>query len=233
MTQSHTWKTESLRLSLLGIADGSKLSWKSIVGHEPESQTSRPAQSVTIEEGPFEGGKLTVTSQPGRLDVTLSAIPVDPMSSPTLGKFEEVSKNFEYHVSRIRLPAATRLAMGATMHVFVGDLRESAELFKTLVGIDFGPDASDLSVQVNRPKKFPKIGGLVMNRLSKWSQLVHQSIQYQVGDAVTATQEHVIQLELDFNTHPQSKLPHPDGYANIISPFFSEARLLIGDDANG
>jgi hypothetical protein len=200
---------------------------------EPESVTNRPAQQLSIQEGPFEGGRLIITSHPGRVDITLAALPHDPTSHPTLGDFSSVSAKFESRLCALKLPTVARLAMGAILNVFPGSVERSHVMFKELVPeVSFGADASDLMFQVNRVKKFPKISGMIMNRLTKWSQLLSQTVQYQNHEALGTKQNHLIQLELDINTHANSKLPHADAYKTIIAAFFSEARLLAGVEAN-
>ncbi|WP_350404316.1 hypothetical protein ABCR88_07650 [Pseudomonas sp. W17] len=229
MTQTTAWTTETIRFTLLGVPEGVKVSWQSIVGEEPESVTNRPAQRLSIQEGPFQGGRLVITSHPGRVDISLAAVPTNPESHPTLGYFAEVSGIFEERLSLIKFPTVARLAMGVTLNVFPESLEKSNLMFRELVpGLDFGNDASDLMVQVNRVKKFPKISGMVMNRLSKWSQLLSQTVQYQNHEALATKHNHLIQLELDLNTSPNSKLPHADAYKSIIAAFFSEARSLAG-----
>ena len=236
MTQTTAWATETIRLTLLGVPEGVNVSWKSVAGAEPESVTNRPAQQLSIQEGPFGNGRLVITSHPGRVDIALGAIPTDPMSHPSLGEFASVSANFEASLNRLKLPTVARLAMGATLNVFPDSLVASTLMLKQLVPeLSFGPDASDLVFQVNRAKKFPKISGMVMNRLTKWSQLLSQTVQYQNNEAMNTRHNHLIQLELDLNTSPSSKLPHADAYKSIIAAFFSEARALAGvsENANG
>lgn len=233
MTQTYAWTTESLRFSLLGVPEGIKVSWQSIVGTEPELVTNRPAQQLSIQEGPYENGRLVIASHPGRVDITFAAMPSDPSSHPTLGAFADVGARFEARLCALKLPSVARLAMGATLNVFPGTVENSREVFKKLVPeVNFGDDASDLMFQVNRVKKYPKISGIVMNRLAKWSQLLSQTVQYQNHEALGTTQNHLIQLELDINTHSNSKLPHADAYKTIIAAFFNEARLLAGVENN-
>ncbi|MFI8430962.1 hypothetical protein ACIGEI_24955 [Pseudomonas sp. NPDC078863] len=234
MTQTYSWHTESVRFSLLGVTEGAKVSWHSITGKEAESMTNRPAQQLVIEEGPFEDGRLVVTSQPGRIDITLSAMPSDPFSPPSLGVFDEVTQSFERRLSGVKMPGVARLAFGATLSTFPGSLENSNKLFKVLVPqIQIDPSVSDLMLQFNRPKKLPKVSGVVMNRLTKWAQLVSQTIQYHNNVALNPINKHVIQLELDLNSHPESKLPSPSAYGPLIAAFFTEARGLVAGSENG
>lgn len=228
MTQTHSWHTESVRFSLLGVTDGAKISWQSITGKEAESMTNRPAQQLIIEEGPFGEGRLVVTSQPGRIDITLSAMPVDPFTPPSLGAFEEIAQSFERRLSSLKMPTAARLAFGATLNMYPGNLETSNALFRQLVPqVQIDSSISDLIFQFNRPKKYPKISGLVMNRLTKWSQLAFQTVQYQNNMTMNPVSKPVLQLELDFNSHPESKLPSSSAYGPLVAAFFIEAREIV------
>ncbi|WP_301360756.1 hypothetical protein [Stutzerimonas nitrititolerans] len=232
MTQSQSWITESIRFSLLGVQDSPRrVSWASLVGQEPESITNRPAQHLTVEEGAWGGGQLVVTTQLGRIDITLTAMPAPTVTGvPSLGAFGVVGDQFE-KILRLQLfPQAARLAVGASLNIFPKDLAESRKLIEELLPqLKLDPDASDVMLQVNRPKKFPKLSGLVMNRLCKWAQLVTQTVQFQNNEPLAQTQMHLIKLDLDLNTSPASALPSPSSYSSIIEAFFAEARLLVGE----
>lgn len=228
MTQTHSWHTESVRFSLLGVTEGAKISWQSIAGKEAESMTNRPAQQLVIEEGPFGEGRLVITSQPGRIDITLSAMPTDPFTPASLGIFEEVTHSFERRLSALKMPTAARLAFGATLNIFPESSEVSSALFRQLVPeAKIDSSVSDLMLQFNRPKKYPKISGLVMNRLTKWSQMSFQTVQYQNNLIMNPISKPVLQLELDFNSHPDSKLPNSSAYGPLVGAFFTEARDLV------
>ncbi|MGE1089837.1 hypothetical protein [Pseudomonas zeae] len=234
MTYAHSWSTESLRFSLLGVPDGTRVSWQSLVGKEPESVTNRPSQQLSIEEGPFEGGRLVVTTQPGRVDISLTATPTDPMVHPSLGDFEQASRLFEQRINNMKLPSVSRLAMGATLHIPLNSAEESSKVIKELIpGFSIDEGVTDITLQMNRSKKLPKISGVVLNRLTKWSQLVTQTVHYQNHEQLASKQGYLIQLELDLNTHPNSKLPNASAFAPLITVFFNEARSLVQGDANG
>lgn len=196
--------------------------------------TNRPAQQLVIEEGPLGEGRLIVTSQPGRIDITLSAMPVDPFTPPSLGAFEEVAQSFERRLSSLKMPTAARLAFGATLNIYPGNLETSGALFRRLVPeVQIDSAVSDLIFQINRPKKYAKISGLIMNRLTKWSQLAFQTVQYQNNMAVNPVSKPVLQLELDLNSHPESKLPSSSAYGPLVAAFFNEARYLVAGGENG
>lgn len=223
MTQNISWQTESVRLSLLGCADVSgKFTFLALTGKQPESVTSRPAQQIHSEEGIWEGGQLVISSQPGRMDITLNALPSDPAAMPTLGEAQGVVQRFDKALANMAFPQSVRLAAGVKLNLYPDDLAHSTRMLKSfLPQMDFG-DATDIILQLNTPKKFPKLSGLVMNRLTKWSQLVAHTVQFSDNTALSNFQMQLLQLECDFNTSPTSKLPHHDSYKSIISALFSE-----------
>lgn len=236
MTQTQRWLTESIRFSLLGTApEGGKIAWSSLTGHEPDSVTNRPAQQLSMEEGTWEGVQLVVTGQPGRIDIALSAAPKDFTGIPNLGDFADISTKFEKLLGNITFPPVARLALGATVNTFPGSVEDSGVLFRKLVPeLRLADDVSDVMIQLNKAKKFPKLSGFVMNRLTKWAQLITQTIQFQNHEQqVAPRQSHLIQLELDFNTHPVSRLPHPSSYAGIVAAIFDEARQTVAGAATG
>lgn len=234
MTQTYAWLTESIRFSLLGVPEGSKVSWHSIMGKDAESMTNRPAQQLVIEEGPCENGRLVVTAQPGRIDITLAAMPTDPVNHPSLGSFDEVCSGFERRLAAVKMPVAARLAFGAVLNTFPGSTEKSKVLFKTLVPeFSIDPELDDIMLQFNRAKKLPKVSGIILNRLTKWSQLAVQTVQYQNNQALSHKSIPLIQLELDFNSHPESKLPNSSAYGTLMAVMFSEARLVVSGGANG
>ncbi|MET1069956.1 MAG: hypothetical protein ABWY28_18290 [Pseudomonas prosekii] len=228
MNQKISWQTESVRLTLLGSVEVSPyLSWMALTGKQPESVTSRPQQQLNVEEGAWENGHLVVNSQPGRVEILFSAIPNDPTSNPTLGEFHTVLPNFEALTSRAKLPTCARIAVGAKLNAFPGSQEQSEMLINNaLPDIKLPKNCSDVIVQYNVPKKFAKIGGLVVNRIVKWSQLVVHTVQFVGGQQLANAQEHIIQLDLDINTSPLSKLPHSDQYKVVLKALFGEVESL-------
>lgn len=228
MNHKISWQTESVRLTLLGSVEVSPhLSWMALTGKQPESVTSRPQQQLNVEEGAWENGHLVINSQPGRVEIMFNALPKDPTSTPTLGAFHNVLPMFEVLASKARLPTCARIAVGAKLNAFPGSKEQSEVLINSaLPDVKLPKNCSDVVVQYNVPKKFPKIGGLVVNRIVKWSQLVVHTVQFVGGQQLANAQEHIIQLELDINTSPLSKLPHPDQYKVVLKALFGEVESL-------
>lgn len=228
------WETESIRLTLLGgIEPGITFSWSSLTGQQPESVTNRPAQGVQIEEGQWGNGHMLISSQPGRLEVILSATPRESSSIPTLGDFGTVLENFEALFFKVSLPKVLRMAVGVKLNRFFKSDREAAVFIGELIP-DFKPSAdySDLMIQYNNPRKYPKIGGLVLNRLLKCSQMAFHTVQFVANQQVDNKLLPVVQLEFDFNTSPVSSLPHPDNYGSVLKAIFGELRSHVAGEAS-
>lgn len=227
MTRTHAWLTESIRFSFLGVAEGTKISWHAFTGKEPESLTNRPAQQLVIEEGPFLSGRLVITSQPGRVDITLSAMPTDPNVNPSLGDLDSNLQEFSERLMQVKLPAAARVAFGAVLNIFSSSKEESGAVMRELIpSFKIDASATDISLQFNVPKKLPKVSGITLNRLTKYSQLMSQVVIY--GSAGPSTKlDHVLQLELDINTHPEYRIPGSSIYSGLIPAIFSEAASFV------
>ncbi len=228
MNHKISWQTESVRLTLLGSVEvSSHLSWMALTGKQPESVTSRPQQQLNVEEGSWENGHLVVNSQPGRVEILFSALPNDPTTTPSLGEFHDVLPKFEALTSKAKLPTCLRIAVGAKLNAFPGSQEKSELLINSaLPDVKLPKNCSDVVVQYNVPKKFAKIGGLVVNRIVKWSQLVVHTVQFVGGQQLANAQEHIIQLDLDINTSPLSKLPHQDQYRIVLKALFGEVESL-------
>lgn len=227
MTRTYPWLTESIRFSFLGVAEGAKISWHAFTGKDAESLTNRPAQQLTIEEGPFLSGRLVITSQPGRVDVTLNAMPTDPNVHPSLGEFSANLATFSEHLMQVKLPTAVRVAFGAVLNVFPSSFEESGAAIRDLIpSFQIDKQATDISLQFNVPKKLPKVSGITLNRLSKYSQMMSQVMLYD-GVTQTTKRNHVLQLEIDINTHPEYRIPGPSVYSGLIPAIFAEAESFV------
>lgn len=227
MTRTYPWLTESIRFSFLGVTEGAKISWQAFTGKDAESMTNRPAQQLTIEEGPFLSGRLVVTSQPGRVDVTLNAMPTDPNVHPSLGDFTTNLAAFSERLMQVKLPAAVRVAFGAVLNIFPSSLEESGAAIRDLIpSFQIDKSATDISLQFNMPKKLPKVSGITLNRLAKYSQMMSQVVLYD-GTSPTTKRNHVLQLELDINTGPDYRIPGASIYSGLIPAIFNEAGSFV------
>lgn len=239
MTQIHNWQTESVRVTFLGVPEGSgkSLSWSSVTGVEPETVTNKPAQQIKTEEGVWENGHLVLSVNPGRIDFTYTGLPpTDLKDAPNLGDFVDVSKKLEKALKQSELPKCARIATGARLQILFSSQADCVKfLRKTLPGLAIDEECVDIMFQFNKQKKL-KQSGVLANRIVRWSQLMVQTFAVPIGsekqfsehkqvlDGSLASVQYVVQLELDFNTVPGAVLPHSSSYWPIVSSLFSEAR---------
>lgn len=125
------------------------------------------------------------------------------------------------------MPPAVRVAFGAVLNISTDSKEESGVVLRKMVpSFQLDKSATDISLQFNVSKKLPKISGIVLNRLSKYSQMMSQFV---VFDGVTqeVTRSHVLQLELDINTLPDYRIPGPSIYSGLVPAIFAEAESLV------
>ena len=216
---SEGWQAGTLRLTSFPDPDariGEPTWWQKLVGDPPETRTSKPRQGQLREEGPFEGGKLALQIQPGRIDWLFvideklqdeseGVVTLGPLSS-SMDTFTRLMRSW---FSLDTCPSARRLALGAVLLQPVEDHQVG---YRTLSNyLPFSLDAensSDFQYQINRPRPskndFP---GLRMNRLSKWAVAAWSHITLSLGlqtvqASSRAPTSHACRLELDINTAP-------------------------------
>jgi hypothetical protein len=212
------WEAERLRATIF-ILPGAEVAgmeswWKQVVEDEPEEVLTRPREGQLQHTGVFEGKRLALVVQPGRVDWTLLA----PLESPdelaerfpTMGQFSGALEPF-LRVARRWLdvcPAVTRLAFGAILIRSVADRQSGYSEISPLlpdVRID-SENSSDFFYQINRPRISKSgMGGLKVNRLTKWSVTQAGLIQIAIGAGAgtvlhSGPRQFACRLELDMST---------------------------------
>ena len=208
------WIVETLRFTVFpgtastppGIG-----TWRELIGEEPQDQISRPRDGLVQESGPHEGGRLTVSSQPTRLDLLFTAGADDPTAAsyPSAGPFPDAMAVFMAVADAWMgiCPAVRRAAFGAVVVRPVPDLVEGNRRLSELVSaLQIDPAAvSDLFFQVNRPRASTVAARETrINRLSKWSvATVHVATVSVAGEEAQLDQHPlgvVLRVEVDVNT---------------------------------
>jgi len=218
----NAWQVENLRLTAF-LPTEAKVEpakwWTDLVGYPPETVVSHPKVGRYREEGLYEGRKLSLQVQPGRVDWLLGPA-VEPSeetgegfeTKPSAGPFLETLSSFVKLASGwFQLsPHVTRLAFGAVLFFPVADRRAGyVQLGKYLHSLTLDPEASDFSYQINRSRDSTiGIPGLRINRLTTWSVLLFRRFSLSLGKtAIKAgeytTLESACRLELDINTAPE------------------------------
>ncbi len=234
--QLDAWQVESLRLT--SFPDPSKPLpsqdwWSALVGLPPDSETRRPREAVTITTGPFAGGTLTLSIQPGRIEWLLSALP--PTQSPEtpgfplIGPFPDTNSTFHAlgmrWLQRRDCPPLTRLAFGAILLTPVKDRKAGyIALQPYLCAVKLDPDhSSDLQYRINRPRPSQHCRdlSLTINRLSSWSvaQWQSHSLIFAAGaspEQIQLETAYALHLVLDINTNPRNSETLPPDKLSAI-----------------
>lgn len=211
------WEAERLRATTF-ILPGAEVAgmpswWKQVVEEEPEQVLTRPRAGQMQQMGVFEGKRLALVAQPGRVDWNLLATMGSPDESveglPTLGPFSNTLESFLKVVKRWLdlCPPVIRLAFGAILVRPVADLQSGyTELSQSLPNVVLDPpNSSDFLYQINRPRMSTSGIELKLNRLTKWSVMQAGFIEFALGADMGATlasgpRQFACRLELDINT---------------------------------
>jgi hypothetical protein len=222
------WQVEAIRLTgfplPLSEIDPSGW-WVNVVGEPPETESSRPKVGLYKREGSFDGKRLALDVQLGRVDWTLGPLAetsgMPPETLPVIGPFDSALSAFVplmHNWLGLAVPM-TRLAFGAVLAQPVSDRKAGyLKIAAYLPSIRLDPEtSSDFFYQINRPRDSKSgISGLRINRLTKWSVLLFQTLGVSLektqmrttGYGVTET---ACRLELDINTLPEFSQPLPQG----------------------
>lgn len=230
MTQHFDWRTEGVRFSFLGCTDEAAraISWEKMTGEVPDSTTQKKQQGIRHEEGVWQGCNLVVAAQSGRVDVALTPIQPQfmPKEPPHLGDLSSAASVLRDCLVDLKLPASTRLAVGAQVHIVLDGAKDAVGVLNRLgLSTSFSPKWTDIVFQYNDPVRLK--GGIDFNRVYKWSQVRVQFVHFavaadgqQIGTAPQVVDKQLLQLDLDFNTAPNTHLPHSDAYSRIAREMF-------------
>lgn len=239
------WQVATMRVTALlseAVAVDRLNWWEEAVGIPPEEIVSRPKTGQYQAHGDFEGRRLTLQVQPGRVDWTFNAVvksPEEEFSLALLGPLPEVTGSLLKVVNPWlpKAPPLARLAFGTTLLQPVDIVRAGyVRLQEYLRYLPIVPEkSSDFFYQINRPQLSGTIEGLRINRLMKWSVQVAQRMSTVVsGDGVetrTLGEEFACRLELDINTAPGfgRPLPAPDPLLMLLSELVSLGYTIAKD----
>ncbi len=219
------WKVESTRVTAFpgeAVATDRISWWDEFAGVDPEAVLSRPKVGQYEAHGDFEGRRLTLAIQPGRIDWVMSPQEQAPDDERRafLGPFPDVFASLSKIVTPwlTHAPALVRLAVGAVLLQPVDNVHAGyVRLKRYLPALPIDPDgSSDFLYQINRPRRAAtQIRDLRLNRLNKWSVQVMQRVDVMLGSQGIATkrtlaQEVACRLELDINTAPKLEPLPPD-----------------------
>ena len=231
-----TWQVQNL----LGVvftppapsaADALKL-WTKIVGEGPDQFNRHAPGSTAV--GLFEGDTLTITTQPGRIDVTLSPPDGDPNLPPVYDDFDgplSRLRRLGQFVAREENPI--RVAVVANCVKFVPTSADAVAVFVEnthLPGLP--PHAMDLNFAMNVRKRLGA-AGWEMNRVVRWGTAKFQMFQFAMGGAsMQVPQVHsereLATMMIDVNSVARGALPIGGKQASsAFEEFELEVRSLI------
>lgn len=209
------WFAEGLRLTAfvspsVSIKDQSW--WETLLESPPEVKTQRPKEGVQREEGPFEQGRLSLETQPARVDWRYSGSSEPLLESqqplPGLGSFPSALVPFLSLMHKwVSIgPSLNRLAFGAVLFLPTQSRVESYQKLSLLLPFALDAEGStDFSYQINRSRQsVSSIANLKINRLSKWlAQVMRFGLIMPQNPApkIQMDDHHACRLELDINTH--------------------------------
>lgn len=214
------WRVEVLRLTAFPApgppAANAEAWWLELFGapHERSSQdmkhgvrqimgTVHDAFMVAV-ENPISFELQRRANDSGQPPPSPDSLPVHP---GVVSAFRELALRW---LELETCPPLRRVAFGATLLKPVSDQGKGYQtLGKHLPDVTVDPGSSDFLYQVNRRRPSNAIGGLPLNRLSKWSVQQVQELMISPGDGLVRRSEaFACRLELDINSVP-SKKPLP------------------------
>lgn len=218
------WQVQVLRCTAFYTPDetfGISGWWAEVMGDLPETETKKLKDGISIEEGPFKDGKLTLTKSPVAVDLRFQLpnnLPNEVNGVPTIGNFEERCPEFVSLVKKLfdvtTFPLVKRLAFGSVINFPSTDRQEAyRQLSDYIKNITIDPVKSrDLIYQINY-RRTSKIGinGLEINRLNTWSVPSFQTFVSPIPkvEMTTTGIHYACQLKIDINTSQefQNQLP--------------------------
>ena len=213
------WQIENLRFSvfLAHPADPEPVgSWADVAGQDADDTRMKGTgeQRVVSQQGPFGGAVMRAEIRRDRFDWhLLPPPPKTPSTKPTVGPYEKGKDRFRDAVVAwldAARPVANRMAYGAVLSLRSGSRSDSLRVLDNLLTtVKVDPQNTwDFDYTVNRRRESRSNGGLMINRLAKWSlgQEILGVVELPVGGGqprINATTSYVPTLTLDINTMPE------------------------------
>ena len=192
--------------------------WAEMMGDLPETETKKVKEGISIEEGPYKEGKLTLVRSPIAVDLRFQPgdkLPDKVNGIPTIGNFEEQCPEFVGLVMKLfdvtKFPPIKRLAFGSTISLPSKDHETGyIQLSEYIKSVKIDPTSRNFIYQINRRRKSKTgIKELLINRLSTWSVAIFQvltaSLSLAVQEATKNAPNYACQITIDINTCQEYK----------------------------
>ena len=233
-----SWEAESLRITVFtaGHPTEAPVTLEQISGSPADEVVEQPKAGIRSESAEFDGGKLFLTRQPGRIDLVLGVTPSSGSQASAfanVGAYENAREEF-HKLGATLLRASgpvSRLAYGPILLRPVAD-RETGyyKLAEMLPSVKVDAENSlDMLWQVNRPRMSKSFENVKINRLTKWSvvrlQLLAIHFSDSPGPELTSAPDtaNAVRLELDINTSPGAPVLQQEQVIQLLSEFFTLA----------
>ena len=214
------WFAEQVRLTVFTLPGADNPNpeqwWEAIVAAPPDETTANPKMGLRTLTGTFHTRKLILKLEPDRIDWLF--VPPNPDPAEFSGEFPSIgpiAENLELFsgisegwLSRKDIPDVARIAFGAIVRHSEPDRRSAYLRLPDYLPLRIDPESTDFSLQINVPSETRTgIGGLRINRLSKWSIMGGVALAFRlqgtVGAVTSQFVDHALRLEVDINTSPE------------------------------
>ncbi len=218
-----TWLIEQTRVTVFTLPNATidySGWWAALATNEPDQVNQQPKIGLYQARGHFDDDKdLVLQIKDNRIDWFF--VPpqptVEPPRLPSVGNFPEALDAFVTLIQRWlpSCPDASRLALGGVLFQPQADRNVAyVQLQKYLPAVRLDPRTSEFLYQINRPRNTQTgIPQLRINRLTKWSVMLLQSLLIAAGEGsptVTGTHREVAcRLEVDLNSSAEFVGPLP------------------------
>ena len=231
------WRVEVLRLTAFPApgppAANAEAWWLALFGAPHERSSQDLKRGVRQLMGAVNDAFMVAVENPISFELQrLAGDPGQPPPSPdnlpahsgAVSAFQELALRW---LGLETCPPLRRLAFGATLLKPVSDQGKGYQVLgKHLPDVTVDPGSSDFLYQINRRRPSNAVGGLPLNRLSKWSVQQVQELMISPGDGLVRRSEaFACRLELDINSVP-SKRPLPK---ECLSALFDELVALANE----
>lgn len=226
-----TWQIESLRKTFF-FPPGEALHelglWRAITGADPADQTTKPLLRTSTETGEWNDYTLTVSTQPGRVDLILTP-PATATDLPNLGTYHERVTEFNALNLPEGLPRVIRLAFGA---VALAPCNSHAECYTSLGQIikhvEISPDSREFLYRINNPSTSTACNGFNLNCISTWGAI--KVVLVRMADLTTTEEiKYAIRAELDLSTDAESDLPIDANISELVTEFTSIGQSILNE----
>lgn len=222
------WQVELLRKTFFvpvgtGIPSGL---WKATIGTDPEDETLKPLLKTSTESGQWNGYTLTITSQPGRVDLILSQTPNVP-SLPNIGKYQDVVSEFNKLGVPEGLTPIVRVAFGAVMLAPYNSHKDCyVGLGEILTHVKLSTNSREFLYRINNPVISCTHANLSLNCISTWGAI--KAVMVSLSDSKTSENTlYAVRTELDISSEAESELPNTVNIATLLEEFCNHGLRVL------